>query len=76
MSFPPDAEMIDERFAGTLRERRRVQTHTGHAERAARRGVGPGDTLARVNRLLLLDELRRYRKAGRLRSPKRCRYLR
>lgn len=53
------------RIAGMLRERRRVQTHIWGAERAARRSVGPGDAVARVNRLLLLDELRLYRKNGR-----------
>jgi hypothetical protein len=48
-----------------VRERRRVQRHLIGAERMARRRRVELDPLAAMNRALLLDELRRYRKSGR-----------
>ena len=46
-------------------ERRRVQRHLIGAERMARGSRVRLDPLTAVNRALLLDELRRYRRAGR-----------
>lgn len=56
--------MLAERFGEASSERQRVQRHIWSAEQLAKQNAGPIDPVARINRLLLLDELRRYRKQG------------
>ncbi|MET0412438.1 MAG: hypothetical protein ABW217_14145 [Polyangiaceae bacterium] len=57
--------MNEWRMTAVGRERRRVQRHLIGAERMARGSRVRLDPLTAVNRALLLDELRRYRRAGR-----------
>lgn len=52
------------RVPSVVRESRRVQRHIRGAELAARRGASPKDAVARLNRLMLMDELRLYRQRG------------
>lgn len=57
--------MNETSWSAVVRERRRVQRHLIGAERMAHGSRVRLDPLTALNRALLLDELRRYRRAGR-----------